>query len=143
MAWPPWRRPPPPPPPIPPQPLPAWVFWALLGATLLLWLARAAARFRWQPPVSPRGLWRLAAVELRLLLRRRSRLPGELTGVVFPIEAGDLLCPTGAATLEAMLHHGGHLPPGAGVASVRLASARPSRVAALPACFFYTCSPTT
>lgn len=56
---------------------------------------------------------------IRLLLRRGLRQPGELTGLVFPVQVADLTGPGGAKLLTAMLRYGQHLPEGAVVASVR------------------------
>jgi len=130
MHWP-WR--PPPPPPAPPPSLsetllasapPLPICAALLAIFLLLRAVRTANRFQWRAPVSLEGLRLLLRTIFRLLMHKGSRRPGELTGLVFPIQASDLAGPNGAAALEALLRHGGHLPLHAGVATVRVGGSR-------------------
>lgn len=133
MARWPWSRPLPPPPPPPPALYELILAWApplwlcccaccfALVACVLAWAWRVAERFHWRWPVSPRGLRKLLGTVFRLLVQKRACQLGQLTGLALPIRASDLTGPGGAAALDAMLRHGGHLPAGTRVSAVQLA----------------------
>jgi len=102
-----WRRmrcvrPPPPPPPPPPGVEPFVLFGALLAVLLLLCLLL----FR-RPP----GILRTV---LQLVFCRGTRRRGRLTGLRFPIHAGELT----PVKLTQMLRHGGHIGEQTWVATV-------------------------
>jgi len=108
-------RPPPPPPVVPASVLPidlVTLGLLLLGVVAVLVLLTLLLR---RPP----GLVRTG---LRLVFFRGRRFAGRLTGLVFPIHAGDLT----PELLTSMLRHGGHLDESMSVATVsdRLAQIR-------------------
>jgi len=61
----------------------------------------------------------LALSVLQMLCCKGRRRPGKQTGITFPIKLGDLTGSRGPELLTRMLRHGGHLPSGVTVTSIR------------------------
>lgn len=95
---------------------------SLLFGLLVLKTLHTVREFGRKMPVSVRGLRSLLFTVSRRLLRKGCKRPGELTGLIFPVEASELTGPGGGKMLEHLLRQGGHLPAGVHVQSVHVAS---------------------